>query len=127
MAFRSARSHTSGSISWLSEMEHFHLHHLHDRFLPSDPHRQRCRCQHSAGRCDQDRQTCEITLKAAYAIVEAGLIIQSLFLLAFMALVFRWRYVTQHWEVEWDPVRRMKMDLEGPSNERPSSALPFSW
>ena len=68
----------------------------------------------------------EITLRAAYAIVETGLIIQSLFLLAFMVLVFRWRYVTQHLGSRGGSSTQEKLDLEGPSNERSRQLYPSS-
>ena len=46
--------------------------------------------------------------KAAYGIVEGGLIFQTLLLLIFMLLVWRWKYVSDDWEVEWHQVRRAR-------------------
>jgi hypothetical protein len=41
-------------------------------------------------------------------IVEAGLIIQSIFLLLFTILVWRWRIVSRDWDVPWDSKRKFK-------------------
>ena len=45
-------------------------------------------------------------VRAAYGIVEAGLLLQTIFLLLFMGLVWRWKSVSHDWEPEWDAVRR---------------------
>ena len=47
-------------------------------------------------------------IKAAYAIVEGGLILQTLLLLIFALLVWRWKYISGDWDVEWDEVRRAR-------------------
>ncbi len=47
-------------------------------------------------------------VKAAYGTVEAGLILQMLFLVTFMLLAWRWKSVSRDWDIEWDAVRRSR-------------------
>lgn len=48
------------------------------------------------------------TVRNAIAVVEAGLIIQSILLLAFTILVWRWKVISRGWDPEWDPQRKFK-------------------
>jgi hypothetical protein len=41
-------------------------------------------------------------------LVEAGLLIQSICVLLFSILVWRWRMVSRDWDVPWDSKRRFK-------------------
>lgn len=45
---------------------------------------------------------------AACGIVEAGLFLQTSFMLVFTVLVLRWNMISKPWEVEWDPVRKLR-------------------
>ena len=47
-------------------------------------------------------------LRAAYGVVEAGLIVQTLFFGLFMILPWRWRAISSAWDVDWDDLHQYK-------------------
>jgi hypothetical protein len=48
------------------------------------------------------------TIKIAYGVVEAGLVIQSLLLFVFTVLVWRWTVISRYWDIVWDETRQHK-------------------
>jgi hypothetical protein len=48
------------------------------------------------------------SIRVAYGVVEGGLVVQSLFLLALIVLVWRWTSVSHDWQIEWDDAHRYK-------------------